>query len=173
VTNMSFDNSTSKRLSAMELIRILNLKPLPSEDGKYRQTYASADLTDGVPRNTAIYYMLEGDDFSHLHRLPRNELYHFYLGDPVELTELLPDGSVLRTVLGQDLAAGQTVQHMVNAGNWQGSRLIEGGEYALLGTTMSPGFTEDCYEHGARDVLLLQYPEAANEIIRLTHHRSM
>ena len=75
----------------MELIRILNLKPLPSEGGKYRQTYASADLTDGVPRDTAIYYMLEGDDFSHLHRLPRNELYHFYLGDPVELTELLPD----------------------------------------------------------------------------------
>jgi predicted cupin superfamily sugar epimerase len=92
-------------------------------------------------------------------------------GDPVELTELLPDGTFRRTVLGQDLGAGQEVQHMVEPGTWQGSRLAPGGRFALMGTTMCPGFTPDCYEQGDRETLLAAYPGAAEEIMQLTKER--
>ena len=158
-------------LSVEELIKKLQLEPLPPEGGMHRQTYVSTLSIGGVPAGTAIYYLLSGEDFSHLHRLPRGEMYHFYLGDPVELTELLPDGTFRRTVLGQDLGAGQEVQHMVEPGTWQGSRLAPGGRFALMGTTMCPGFTPDCYEQGDRETLLAAYPGAAEEIMQLTKER--
>src|SRR5207245_2095434 len=89
---------------------------------------------------TAIYYLLTPDTFSALHRLPTDEVYHFYLGDPVEMLQLWPDGSGRVGTLGQDVRAGQLLQVIVPRGVWQGSRLRPGGAFALLGTTMAPGF---------------------------------
>ena len=155
-------------MTAKELIAALGLEPLPGEGGMSAQTYLSRYQIDGKAAGTAIYYLLTGEAFSHLHRLTGDELYHFYLGSPVELTELLPDGAVRTTVLGQDIARGQCVQHLVSAGVWQGSRLLPGGDWALLGTTMWPGYTPECYEHGDADALTAQYPQAAEAIARLT-----
>lgn len=157
--------------TAKQVIDALGLVPLPVEGGMVLETYQSAARTDdGSPMGSAIYYLLQGNAFSHLHRLAGDELYHFYLGDPVELVELLPDGSVRKTVLGGDLMHGECVQHLVPAGNWQGSRLADGGSWALLGTTMCPGYTADGYEHGDRSVLLTQYPAASAVIRALTGH---
>ena len=155
-------------MTAKELIAALGLEPLPGEGGMSAQTYLSRYQIDGKAAGTAIYYLLTGEAFSHLHRLTGDEMYHFYLGSPVELTELLPDGAVHTTVLGQDVAHGQCVQHLVPAGVWQGSRLLPGGDWALLGTTMWPGYTPECYEHGDADALTAQYPQAAEAIARLT-----
>lgn len=155
-------------MTAKELIAALGLEPLPGEGGMSAQTYLSRYQIDGKAAGTAIYYLLTGEAFSHLHRLTGDEMYHFYLGSPVELTELLPDGTVHATVLGQDIAHGQCVQHLVPAGVWQGSRLLPGGDWALLGTTMWPGYTPECYEHGDADALTAQYPQAAEAIARLT-----
>ena len=156
-------------MTAEEIIRALGLVPLPAEGGLVLETYRSAFATDtGESAGTAIFYMLRGRSFSHLHRLSGDELYHFYLGDPVELTELMPDGSVRKTVLGNDLLRGEKFQHLVPAGAWQGSRLLEGGSWALLGTTMCPGYTDECYEHGNREDLTERYPSAAQEIRALT-----
>ena len=155
-------------MTAKELIAALGLEPLPGEGGMSAQTYLSRYEIDGKAAGTAIYYLLTGEAFSHLHRLTGDEMYHFYLGSPVELTELLPDGAVRTTVLGQDVAGGQCVQHLVPAGVWQGSRLLSGGDWALLGTTMWPGYTPECYEHGDADALTAQYPQAAEAIARLT-----
>ncbi len=157
------------RMSAEEVIARLGLTPLSGEGGLCRQTYVSGVRTEGgEAAGTAIFYLLRGDSFSHLHRLTGDEVYHFYLGDPVELVELLPDGTARRTVLGGDIAAGQEVQHLVPAGNWQGSRLAEGGAWALMGTTMCPGYTDEGYEHGDAEALLARYPQAAGEIRALT-----
>ncbi len=155
-------------MTAKELIAALGLEPLPGEGGMSAQTYLSRYQIDGKAAGTAIYYLLTGEAFSHLHRLTGDEMYHFYLGSPVELTELLPYGAVRTTVLGQDIAHGQCVQHLVPAGVWQGSRLLPGGDWALLGTTMWPGYTPECYEHGDADALTAQYPQAAEAIARLT-----
>ena len=155
-------------MTVQELIDALGLCPLEEEGGLHLQTYVSDRMLDGQPAGTAIYYLLSGDAFSHMHKLTGDEVYHFYLGDPVELLELLPDGTCRTTILGQDVLGGQQVQHLVPAGNWQGSRLLAGGSFALMGTTMCPGFTEECYEHGDSKTLSDLYPQAAEAIARLS-----
>ena len=85
--------------------------------------------------------------FSEMHVLESDEMFHFYLGDPVEMLQLLPDGRSAVVTLGPDLAAGQSVQVVVPAGVWQGTRLVGDGEVALLGCTVTPGL------RGARIVL--------------------
>ncbi len=159
------------------LIETLQLEPLKGEGGLYREAYRSSEAipVNGLPERyprvsrpfgTAIYYLLTGDpdSFSALHRLPTDEIYHFYLGDPVEMLLLYPDGSGQVLVLGQEVLSGQRVQLVVPAGCWQGSRLRDGGRYALMGTTMAPGFTPGDYEPGRGEELSRQYPQHAGLI---------
>ena len=158
-----------QRIGVQDLIEVLKLVPLSEEGGLVAETYRSlAKTSDGQAAGSAIFYLLRGDAFSHLHRLTGDEMYHFYLGDPVELIELTPNGRVETTILGQDIGGGECLQHLVPAGNWQGSRLKEGGTYALLGTTMCPGYTQEGYEHADADALIAQYPQAEEKIRRLT-----
>lgn len=169
------------KLSPAMIIQKLGLTPLSGEGGLYRQTYRSALSLPAAalppwyggeekPCATAIFYLLtaELDSFSALHRLKSDEIYHFYLGDPLEMTLLLADGASRQVLLGQDLFNGQEVQVVVPAGVWQGSRLAPGGRFALVGTTMAPGFTPDDYEGGLRADLLARYPHEAARIRALT-----
>ncbi len=156
-------------LSAEDLIRILHLRPLPREGGFYRETYRSSRRLPSK-RNlaTAIYYLLTPATCSAMHRLPADEIYHFYLGDCVELLLLHPDLSSEVVRLGSDFRRGQQFQYLVPAGTWQGARLVEGGRWALLGTTMAPGFDWSDYEQGSRDYLIHLYPESKDLIEQLT-----
>ncbi len=156
------------RLSAEEIIRTLGLAPLEVEGGMFASTYQSPGMAGEKHMGSAIYYFLSGQAYSHLHRLPTDEIYHFYGGDPVELLKLMPDGSGEVLLLGPDLAAGQRPQVVVPAGCWQGSHLLAGGQYALMGTTMSPGFSPGDYEHASRETLLREYPRHAKRIEELT-----
>jgi predicted cupin superfamily sugar epimerase len=117
---------------------------------------------------TAIYYLLTREAFSALHRIKTDEVYHFYLGDPVELVQLLPDGSGRVMLLGNDLTSGAQMQIVVLRGTWHGARLAEGGKYALLGTTVSPGFEFADFEIGDRTDLTRSYPSFRDSIIALT-----
>src|SRR5947209_730779 len=137
-------------LTADQLVALLGLRPQPVEGGYYRETHRAAlTLPGGKTASTAIYYLLTPDTVSALHRLPADEVYHFYLGDPVELLLLGPEPGAGRVVvLGPDLLGGQCVQAVVPAGVWQGSALRPGGAFALLGTTMAPGFEFADYEPG-------------------------
>ena len=157
-------------MTAFEVITALNLRPLPREGGYYRETYRSAESHPVHQRNlcTAIYYLLTPDSFSALHRLPCDEIFHFYAGDPVSMLQLRPDGSGRIVTLGPDVRAGQEPQVIVAAGVWQGSWLPFGGAFALLGTTMAPGFDFADYEAGDRAKLTLGYPAFAELIDRLT-----
>jgi predicted cupin superfamily sugar epimerase len=155
------------------LIGKLGLEPLLVEGGMYRQSYCAEEMLDGGslpsryvlahPMCTAIYYLLtdEPDSFSALHRLPSDEIYHFYLGDAVEMLLLHPDRRAERVILGADILGGQQVQFVVPRGAWQGSHLQPGGHFALLGTTMAPGFIFPDFEAGQRADLLARYPQQA------------
>ena len=166
-------------LTADEIISILNLKPHPSEGGFYVETYRSDERLSGSvlpqryqgPRSfgTAIYYLLTPDAFSELHRLPTDEVFHFYLGDPVEMLQLAPDGSGKVLRLGTDIQNGESPQLVVPRGVWQGSRLIAGGRFALLGATMAPGFDFADYEPGHRAELMESYPVFKEMIVALTN----
>lgn len=164
-------------MSADEIIELLDLQPHPREGGFFRETYRSrAEFEPGDPfrgrrsHSTAIYYLLRPSTFSEIHRLPGDEIFHFYLGDPVEMLELHPGGEATVTVLGSGLV-GMTVQHVVPGGTWQGSRLLSGGEWALLGTTMAPGFSYEDYEAGTSE-LLGRFPSHAATIEALLGSRN-
>jgi predicted cupin superfamily sugar epimerase len=160
------------------LIDKLGLSVLPREGGHFAETYRSdesipapsLDSRYGRDKSvsTAIYYLLTPDTFSEMHRLISDEVYHFYGGDSVEMLQLRPDGSHNLITLGSDILAGEAVQVVVPRGVWQGSRLKSGGEYALLGTTVAPGFDSSDYEHGDRERLIRDYPDCAGMIRLLT-----
>lgn len=154
--------------TAEELIAALDLRPLPREGGYYRETYRSADRARDRSLCTAIYYLLTADTCSALHRLPSDEVFHFYHGDPVSMLQLWPDGTGRIVTLGPDVRAGQAPQIVVPAGVWQGSWLAFGGRFAMLGTTMAPGFDRADYQAGERPTLTNAYPAFAALIARLT-----
>lgn len=159
-------------MTADEIRQLLNLEPHPVEGGYYRRTYTSlgvVPLKRGVrPLGSAIYYLLEPDSFSEMHMLALDEMFHFYLGDPVEMLQLAADGSSSVFTLGPDLAAGQHVQLLAPAGVWQGARLVEGGQFALLGCTVTPGFDFEDYRGGAFAELAEKWPAEAERIRALT-----
>jgi predicted cupin superfamily sugar epimerase len=167
-------------MDVQKLIDLLGLEALHGEGGLYRQSYRSADVLplgalpdryrSAKPAGTAIYYLLTGepDSFSAFHRLPTDEVYHFYLGDPVRLTLLDPTGGLDVVTLGQDLFGGERVQYAVPAGVWQGLRLAPGGAYALMGTTMAPGYTDEDFDLANRKDLLTRFPQHGEIIEKLT-----
>ena len=160
------------------LCALLGLVPHPIEGGFFAETYRSGDLLpgDALPARyrgpraaaTAIYYLLTPETFSAMHRLGSDEIFHFYLGDPVEMLQLAPDGSHRVVVIGADLEAGQRPQVVVPRGVWQGARVRPGGRLALLGTTVAPGFDYADYETGARAALLASYSAARDLVTALT-----
>jgi predicted cupin superfamily sugar epimerase len=165
-------------MTADDVKQLLQLQPLAIEGDFFSETYrsrwnVSAEyLPDGIrsPRSicTAIYYMITPETFSALHRLPGSEIFHFYLGDPAIMLQLLFNGSSQTITLGSDLAREQQPQVVVRGGVWQGCKLAPGGNFALMGTTMSPGFDYADYENGNREQLTAQYPGAAALIRKFT-----
>ena len=159
-------------MTADEIKALLHLEPHPIEGGSFRQTYISACSVEW-PRGrrsvgTAIYYLLEAGTFSEMHMVASDEIFHFYLGDPVEMLQLLPDERSEVFVLGPDLQAGQNVQLVVPAGVWQGARLVDGGKVALLGCTVTPGFDYADYRSGSFRELAEKWPQEAERIRKLT-----
>ena len=166
-------------MNAEDVKRLLGLRPHPREGGWYVRAYEAAEFVaaegfqdgryDSARRtSTAIYYLLEPDTFSEMHALRSDEIFHFYAGDAVEMLQLLADGSSKRVVIGSDLANGQLPQVVVPRDVWQGSRLVEGGTWALLGCTVSPGFEFEDYAEGERAALLKGWPDAGDLIAALT-----
>jgi hypothetical protein len=167
-----------KDMTAEKLKSLLNLVPLSIEGGYYNETYRSPEMISAEclpdryssPRSvsTAIYYLLDPGTFSEIHRVASDEIFHFYLGDPVEMLQLWPDGSGKRVLIGTDIDNGMAPQLVVPHGVWQGARLVAGGKFALLGCTVSPGFDYADYESGSRQLLSEAYPEHRDMISALT-----
>jgi len=166
-------------MTADEVKELLGLVPHPREGGYFVRTYeatetiAAAAFLDGRyagarRTGTAIYYLLEPGTFSEMHRLASDEVFHLYMGDAVEMLQLLPDGSGRVVVIGTDLKAGERPQVVVERGVWQGSRLRSGGSWALMGCSVSPGFEFEDYEEGRREELSTEWPEFVGMIEGLT-----
>jgi predicted cupin superfamily sugar epimerase len=86
------------------------------------------------------------------------------------MLQLWPDGSGRILILGTDIMNGMKPQAVIPKGVWQGARLLNGGRFALLGATVSPGFEFVDYESGRRDELVKSYPQYREWIIALTKH---
>jgi uncharacterized protein len=167
----------SASMNADEIKHFLNLQPHP-EGGWFAQTYKSREViaAEALPSRyggsrsfgTCIYYLLEPGTFSELHRLRSDEIFHFYMGDPVEMLQLWPEGRVKTITIGSDLSRGMVPQVVVPREVWQGSRLVAGGKVALMGCTVAPGFEFEDYERASREDLKKAYPKYAEMIEALT-----
>jgi predicted cupin superfamily sugar epimerase len=192
-------------VTAKELIERLDLKPHP-EGGYFAEVWRAPErlAVNALPLrysgarslSTSIYFLLTHDTFSRMHRLRSDEIFHFYLGEPVEMLLLGPRGAAEKkeegagegagkgagggagenvgpgelAILGNDIKAGQRPQILVRRGTWQGARLVsrKKGAFALMGTTMAPGFEYEDYQEGDRAKLVGEYPEFAEKICDLT-----
>lgn len=165
-------------ISPEEIIKRLELKPLPQEGGYFRETYKSTDsllagyfgLSSKSHRriSTAIYYLITPDSFSALHRLTSDEIFHFYAGDAVDMFTIDNDGNSQIVTIGNQVLSGETPQVIVPRGVWQGLKIKEGGKWALMGTTVAPGFDYEDFELSERTKLISLYPEHAEAIIQYT-----
>jgi predicted cupin superfamily sugar epimerase len=165
-------------MTAADLVRKLQLQPHP-EGGYFRETYRAAERIggDALPRrfngarsiSTAIYFLLEAGQCSHLHRIRSDEVWHFHAGDPLDIVEIDAAGNLKVTRLGGDLR----YQHVVPAGVWFGATPAPGGRdapngFALVGCTVAPGFDFADFELADREALLRAYPRHQDWIRRLT-----
>ena len=142
-------------LTAADVIRILELEPLPVEGGYFRPTYRGQlhlpttalppGFTSARHITSVIYYFLTADTKSRLHRLPTDEMWHFYVGDSVELHVFQFDNDYTKYILGHDLMQDQTVQAVAPAHSWFGARLQAGGQWALMGCTLAPEYADEAF----------------------------
>jgi uncharacterized protein len=162
--------------AAQQWIDRLNLQPHP-EGGWYRQTYraplmlpqaALPGFTGDRAASTAIYFLLEGDQFSAFHRLRSDEVWHFYAGSGLVVHVIESGGGYRELLLGSDVQSGEQFQAIVPAGCWFGSSLRQPNTYALVGCTVVPGFDFADFEIAKRDELAACYPQHRNIIQRLT-----
>jgi hypothetical protein len=155
----------------------LQLEPHP-EGGYFRQTYRSDVVIarEGLPVgfsgaravSTAIYFLLEGENFSAFHRLRSDEIWHFYVGKPLVVHVIDAEGKYSRILLGDDPEAGQVLQAVVRAGCWFASHVADRKGFAVVGCTVAPGFDFADFEMAKRDELVAGYPEFLPIIERLT-----
>jgi len=172
--------SAKSESPAQKLIQHFKMEKIPAEGPWFTVTYRSEDLlpANGLPARyqgnrvagTAIHAVQTKEDFSAIHKLATDEIWHFYGGDPLEMLLLYPDGHGQIVVLGSDVFRGQSPQFVVHRDVWQGSRPMgaEPESYSFFGNTLAPGFEFDDFEMGYRDELQEKYPEFASHIEGLT-----
>jgi predicted cupin superfamily sugar epimerase len=162
-------------ITAQELIALLGLTPHP-EGGHFVEVFrASASVSslahDG-PRSasTAIYFLLENGELSHLHRVRSDELWHHYAGDSVQIDCIDARGHSV-AILGSNFAVGERPLAVVPADTYQAARSLPGSHgYSLCGCTVAPGFEFSDFELPSAAELLQRLPHHANLIHRLARH---
>lgn len=164
-------------MSAQAVIKKLGLKPLPEEGGFYRETFRDAGRmpksvllyhSGARAYSTCIYYLITPESFSGLHAVKSTEVFHFYAGDPVRMVQINQRGKLTNITLSNHLDKGEP-QVVVPSHIWQGTKLVDGGKWALLGCTVSPGFEFDDFLPGKRAALLELFPQHDSIIRQFTH----
>lgn len=163
--------------NAQYWIEKLRLEPHP-EGGYFRQTYRSELMIarQALPQefggaraaSTAIYFLLEGKNFSAFHRLRSDEMWHFYAGSPLLVHVIEPGGQRSTIFLGTNLEVEQVPQAVVRAGCWFASHVWDWKSWALVGCTVAPGFDFVDFELAKRADLLASFPQHEQIIRKLT-----
>lgn len=159
------------------IISKLELAPHP-EGGYFKETYRSTGI---IPQNvlegdfssdrnysTGIYFLLTAGNFSAFHRIKQDEMWHFYDGDPLIVHMISPDGHYSSQRIGLNFEDGELPQFVVPKGVWFASEVAVGGEFSLVGCTVSPGFDFADFELADRTLLSDEFPAYPEIIERLT-----
>jgi predicted cupin superfamily sugar epimerase/quercetin dioxygenase-like cupin family protein len=169
--------------AARAIIDHYHMQNIPHEGPWFLQTFKSDEVIEGALAEryqgkrwayTAIYAVFTRSDFSAMHRLATDELWHFYGGSPAQILMLYPDGRGEIKIWGSDVLKGEEPQIMVPRGTWMGARPIGDPRtaYSFGANTLSPGFEYADYEPGYREELVRLYPSFAGQITELTRDES-
>ncbi|CAL2082722.1 cupin domain-containing protein [Tenacibaculum sp. 190524A02b] len=161
-----------------QIIKKLDLQPHP-EGGFFKETYRSngeinTDSLSGAyngKRNyaTCIYFLLTSDNFSALHKINQDEIWHFYDGSPIRLHMISDKGVHSEHIIGNDFSKGEVPQFVVPGGYWFGAEVVEKDSFSLVGCTVSPGFSFDDFVLKSKKELLELFPNQEAIITKLTH----
>jgi predicted cupin superfamily sugar epimerase len=160
-------------LTAEAILALLALEP-NATCGFVRLTFVSktaiaagalpAPFADGRPLGSALYFMVTPGAPVRLHRIRNDQLYHYYLGDPLEVFLLHADGSTERVVVGPDLRSGERVQLLIPGNTFHTARLIGRRRWFLGASTEWPGVVPEDVEIGNLDALAGKYPAVAGAL---------
>ncbi|MGD9633029.1 MAG: cupin domain-containing protein [Pirellulales bacterium] len=131
--------------TAQEIIERLSLVG-PSTCGYVSEPYRSdwqlpqSELPPGFdggrPLGNVYYFLVTPEARVRLHRIRSDQMYHHYLGDPLEVLLLYSDGRWELRSVGSDLAAGQLPQLLIPALTFHAARVAGDGQYSVLGTSV-------------------------------------
>ncbi|WP_034057612.1 cupin domain-containing protein [Lacinutrix jangbogonensis] len=165
--------------SIENIINELKLEPHP-EGGYFKETYRShgeinkenleARYEGKRNYSTCIYFLLTSGNFSALHRIKQDEIWHFYDGSPILLHMISELGVHSKHVIGRDFSKGETPQFIVPGGYWFAAEVINKNDYSLVGCTVSPGFSFEDFELKTRKELVSLFPDKEDIISKLTHN---
>jgi len=160
-------------LTADEVRNLLKLEP-HATCGFVRVTFMSkeriapgglpAPFAAGRPAGSALYFMVTPGAPVRLHRIRNDQLYHYYLGDPLEVLMLHVDGTTGHVVVGPDLRGGQLLQLLIPGNTFHTARVIGRHRWFLGASTEWPGVEPVDVEIGNVDALAAKYPQVADDL---------
>jgi len=168
-----FGENMTDDLTADQLRSLLKLEP-HATCGFVRVTFISEKriapgglpppFVEGRPAGSALYFMVTSSAPVRLHRIRNDQLYHYYLGDPIEVLMLHVDGTTERVVVGPDLRGGQRVQLLIPGDTFHTARVIGRRRWFLGASTEWPGVEPSDVEIGDIDALAAKYPQVADDL---------
>jgi predicted cupin superfamily sugar epimerase len=164
-------------MNAKDWIDALSLIPHP-EGGHYKEIYRAEGIISqpnlpmryngGRSYSTTIYYLLESNDFSSLHRLSSDEQWFHIDGTALTIHSISPNGTYIQYHIGKNLDNGETPYAVVPHGCWFGGTILEPHSFSLVGCVVAPGFHFDDFELASRNNLQKMFPNHKNIIEQLT-----
>jgi predicted cupin superfamily sugar epimerase len=155
-------------MTADYYIEKLQLQRHP-EGGYFRETYRSSELIaqNHLPKRfkgdrcmgTAIYFLLQGNEFSAFHKILSDETWHFYAGTTVTVYMIDEIGNYSSQKIGNDMEAGEMFQFTVPANTWFASEVNDKNSFCLVGCTVAPGFDFADFKLADKQMLLQQFPQ--------------
>ena len=119
------------------LIEYHKMIPHP-EGGHYVEVFKNKDVSH-------IYFLLEGHEHSHWHRITKNETVHFYSGDPLEIYTS-EDGDEFET---NQIGSNKNFIYSIEKNTWFAMK--PKGKYSLIGCTVAPAFEFEDLELAPKD----------------------
>ncbi len=184
LTQVGYDSEGTPMtaLTVDEICSVLDLEP-NATCGSVRVSFVSKQaiaagglsgpFADGRPLGSALYFLVTPDAPVRLHRIRNEQLYHYYLGDALEVFLLHSDGCSECVIVGPDIRAGQHLQLLIPGNTFHTARVIGDQRWFLGGSTEWPGVVPADVEIGNVDELAGKYPAVAADlraIAAAAHH---
>jgi predicted cupin superfamily sugar epimerase len=160
-------------ITAEEIRALLKLEP-HATCGFVRVTFISEKriargglpppFAEGRPVGSALYFMVTPEAPVRLHRIRNDQLYHYYLGAPIEVLMLHADGTTERVLVGPDLRDGQRLQLLIPGNTFHTARVTGRGRWFLGASSEWPGVEPVDVEIGDVEALAAKYPQAVDDL---------